>query len=305
MKKLSKFNLSAALFSSILLLVFSFTGCDIQLKDRNLAAAPAVNQTESGIYLSIPKFASSINYINIYRRDVTGYKPELRKNLPYEKIGVVYPKNFSVNYTDCFYEDVAVSNTSTYQYCVRYSSESTKTISEWSADIYPKPTAGLDSTAELTYPPSEIIYDAEAKTIYLSENVLIQDNLTNYEPMIAFTDGNTSKIFKLPATILSDPATYSKSYLLGGKENSIPLLSVLSEDYLSTNDTSVTLRLLGILGQTNNYDSSTEINDAHILSTTWTPLSTVTLIDLETDETIETISVMNPKGIIGADWSDL
>jgi len=305
MKKFPKINLSAALLSGFLLSFFSFTGCDIQLKDRNLAAAPAVNQTESGIYLSIPKFASSINYINIYRRDVTGIKADARKKLPYEKIGVVYPRNFSAQYTDCYYEDIYVSINSTYQYCVRYSSESTKTTSEWSDDIYPKETAGMYSASELTYTESSLIYDGEAKTVYFPSNILIQENLKSFEPMIAITDGNTSKIFKLPATILSDSNAYSKTYFLGGKENSIPLLSILSEDYLSSNEITVNLTILGLIGQTNNYDSSTETDDNHVLSTTWTPLSKITLKDAVTGEELETISVLDPTGVIGADWSDL
>lgn len=289
----------------LLATVIVSAGCDIQLKENAEAPAPEVNQTEGGIVLTINQQAASYAYINVYRRDVTDVEEKRwDKITEYEKIGIVYPKNFSKNAKSYTYEDLYVYKDKTYQYCVRYASESQvvpKLRSAWSAAISPKTTSGKNPDVTFTYTPEDVLYDESNQTLNFRANITIQDVIRDFEPMLAVktTTENVSQIFALPESVKSGTT------LLNTK---MQLVSILSDQFLYTDTNPVEIEILGILGQKVNYDRNLkedeDISALKILSVTWTPITPLTIKDNE-GNVLKTFKITSPTGQVGYDWSDL
>lgn len=281
--------------------IFIYAGCDIELKDSAEAAAPLVNQTESGIVLTIKKFADSNTYINIYRRNVTDVdEKNWNKITEYEKIGIVYPRNFSSTASTYTYEDLFVYKDESYQYCVRYSSDNSKKRSSWSDAISPKAKAGKDSNIDFCYDVDELIYDEAKQVINFKSNIRLQDIIKDFEPMIVIKSETDCEIFPLPESI--------KDKLIL-KNSEIPLVSVLSSSFLYTDSNPVEIEILGLLGQKKNYDrelldEDDDISNLKVRSVTWTPLAPVTIKNKNGDE-VTKLKVTSPTGQSGYDWTDL
>lgn len=296
-----KRNTFLSTISLILLFMGTFicTSCDIELKDSAEAAAPLVSHTESGIVLTIKKFADSNTYINIYRRNVTGVdEKKWDKITEYEKIGVVYPRNFPTTASTYTYEDLLVYKDETYQYCVRYSSSTSKNRSSWSDAITPKAKAGKDSDTSFTYDVNELFYDEAKQTINFKSNIKLQDQIKDFEPMLVVKAGDKCEIFSLP---IKDKLVL--------KNTPTPLISVLPPDFLYTDTNPVEIEILGLVGQKKNYDRELledEDDESKLknLSDTWTPIAYVTVYDLNGDE-VEKMKVSNSSGQAGVDYSDL
>lgn len=298
-----KRNLLLLTLSSILLVagIFIYTSCDIELKDASEAAAPRVDQTESGIVLTINKFADSNTYINIYRRNVTGIEEnKWDKITEYEKIGIVYPRNFPSTASTYTYEDLFVYKDESYQYCVRYSSDNSKKRSSWSDAITPKAKAGKESDVDFCYNIQTIIYDETKQVINFKSNITLQNSIKDFEPMLVVKSDTDSEIFPLPESI--------KDTLIL-RNSDIPLVSILSSSFLYTDTNPVEIEILGILGQKKNFDrelldDEDDESNLKVRSVTWTPLSAVTLENKNGDE-LTKIKVTSPTGQTGYDWTDL
>ncbi len=224
MKKLLSF------FTTIIfaLLIIS---CDITVQDQDYLDKPDVEESSSGLFVSIPRFSKETRYINLYRKDVT---QSTEQEATVVNIGLIFPSSYSADTKTFAYEDLNVRANHKYQYMARYCEPDNYYYTFWSDEKTLPVTKGFSDAIITKYITSgaEFIFNPEEKTLTVN-GLITPPNLPNYDtdwvPVLAVKSAEATQVFTIES--LADQAV-------------INLSSVLSPDFYNTDIT-----IIGLLGQ--------------------------------------------------------
>lgn len=278
--KISLLFISAIIFSSI-----TFNSCNFNLSETNYLTRPDVELVENGFRINGTYVSSDIDYINIYRQDLS----TSAKNPRTERVAILYPKGDETSGNqNYFYIDKNIYKLHEYRYYVRFvTTKGEKNRTDWSEKKTHK-DYGADTAASFKYDIKNTYYkfDSDNLTLNLSEDkdftapTVISD-IAEYVPSLVFQAGDTIQVFEL-----TTPNT----------TKTINLKTLLPQNFLTTDIT-----LLGIVGQKKVYNTS---GTTPILQTiTWTDIAGITVKDKVSGQVLSKIPLKLEYGKDGYDYS--
>lgn len=246
---------------------FAFSTCQlVEISESSKITCPDIKKSETqGIIVSLKNSIQDIEYVNIYRQDITGSLTEADYTRPIENIGLVFPVG---NNTTFVYEDNYVLKNNTYRYYVRlYDKNEGYTLSNWTTGITPRNGIAGNDSDTLRYLPksnTKLVYNANDKKLVISGTIIAPSAIDNFDdkfmPALIFScSAGTQAI-----SFVSD--TENESPIHDGNE--IHLLEILPSTFFNTD-----LEIKGLVGQ---YE---EIEDGNLQRVIWTALSSIPVYD--------------------------
>lgn len=196
------------------------TGCNITIEDEYKLASPTCDiDAGNCISISLKKYSTDTEYINIYRQDVT------REDYPGEilSIGLIYPKKLSDEVATNTFKDFLVKKGHTYRYYARIFDGKEYTKTEWSNSVeIPATSNCYDNSDNLTYNTRgvEFSYRKDDHTFTVNGNITLPDAsfsnfTTEYLPAIILETSSNTEAFILPD--ISDGAVISIRGIISSK----------------------------------------------------------------------------------------
>lgn len=240
MKKTRFFEFFFIFVSLFLYVIF---GCKFSVDTKNLYKAPSVRiQEETNIVtLSISKKTKSIQYVNVYRVDVT--KSDKITEDAVENIGMFYPK-YMDDTTDSFiFFDRYVIKNHEYRYKIRYFDSEEYKYTEWSEKV--TVNEGYQEDVSLSYNTEQAYFSFNDETYILQINGTIENpeipNFTNrFSPMLLISNPQVNKTQAFPISGITDGTQ-------------IQLRGLLPVSFMD-----VPITILGIVPQENTYVDETK-----------------------------------------------
>lgn len=160
-------KLILTLFTSTLLFLSLFTGCNVDIVDSNYDPAPNIKTSSKTVTIGFPKIANTTKAISIYRYDAADGTP---KNTDTGTIiGVVYPQQFKGSEVYMFSDDYGETGKK-YYYRVRYYNSKDEIIyTLWSKETEFKAGLGLSYTLGLA--DNTITYNTDDSNLKLGAAV--------------------------------------------------------------------------------------------------------------------------------------
>lgn len=247
---------------SFMVISISLLSCKIELEEEIKFAPPTCNADNgSSVSISLKKYNSDTEYINIYRKDIT----DGNSNEPFINIGLIFPENLSEEKEVNTFTDKLVKNGHSYIYYARiFDGEKYIKTQESNKVKIPNDASCFNDTDTFTYDISATFtYSKEDYTITIEGTVTPSTLLpisTGYKPVLIVSSSKKSETFPLPTTL---------------DNSTISLRGILSDDFFDTNIT-----VEGICGQKIEYDNSNtsiEEDKRPIKRIFWTEPKNITL----------------------------
>lgn len=287
MKNRHFFSLFLIGFAVIFLSNCSF----IEISESNKLPCPDLNTSDSGIVITLKNSINDIQYVNIYRQEITGFSDPEQSNFPKESIGIVFPVKKNTTFV---FEDTMIYKGHKYRYCAR-TFDKTNGYSEtlWTEGIVAKNGANKELTSIFSYGitnGTKFLYNEIDKKIVIkgtiNNPVSIDDYESKFVPALIVSNSKSTQTFELES-------------IADGTQ--IYLSSILPGDFFNTDIT-----ILGLVGQRKE-EIATD-NDGLIKVTQriiWTQKADFTLIDSKSGLPISDNKIMlsEQHGETGYDYS--
>ncbi len=287
MKKNNISLLGLAMMVMSLTIVSALIGCKFNLSDNKYLSRPDVDKKDSYIMIRGPYESSKLEYISVYKQDVTD-----SKNSEIIRAGVIFPAGFNKEDQTYIFYDYNILYGRKYRYYVRFvEKDGSKNRTEWSNEIQ-STDSNIKTSGSFKYTvPSDAVYIYDPGTFMLElpagKNFAIPDAIDNY------TD--PAKGYKAALVFEHDDVIQAFEI---SNPNSVSLKELLPKDYLY-----VDIKLLGILGQKKEYQEDVEIGkEPELKYLIWTELADVK-IENQAGNEIKTIRMEPEHGEAGYDYS--
>lgn len=268
-----------SLFFIISLLIVS---CNLSLNmqpENRTQKAPSVNLSESGIIIQFYGIPVNVDYINLYRTDLSSENKSASKiddedeNEEKESenigetitVGIIYPQNFQNPATPLF-EDSNVTSGHIYTYSAKFVQKGKISYTKASSEI--KAVNGYYGTNNLSYKcdPKNVsfIYVEDGYELVIRGDIASPDikNFDSlYTPMLLIKSPTSTQAFPI-STITADTI--------------IPMNSILSKDFFD-----VDITIVGLMAQrkalVTKFEDSEEDEEEKILYRIWTKPTEITV----------------------------
>ena len=290
MKNTIKRSLTYSIFA--LGCIFAFATCQlVEITENAKITCPDLNQNPSGtgIIVTLKNSIQDIEYINVYRQEVTGYPNESDSTFPIENIGLVFP---SKNNTTFVYPDDYICKNKIYRYYVRlYDKQEGYTLSNWTAGMTPQ--NGYNDPETLKYSKgtnTKLIYNSNDKKLTISGPIVAPSAIDNFDekfkPALVFSCENGTQA----VTFISD--TENQTPIHDGNE--IHLLEILPSNFFNTD-----LEIKGLVAQFEKFG-----DDDDLQRVVWTELLSIPVYDTDDRQIADNKIVIEVKyGAQGYDYS--
>lgn len=241
----------------ILIALIALSGCKlVSVQDEELKDPPDAGATAGGITLTVYRFSSDTQYINIYRKDITSSTDE---EAVVEKIGIIFPSGFEDSKKSYMLEDQWVYKNHKYKYMVRYAEKGDLYYSTaWSEEV--QTTAGYNESSPLKYSVGNTKFhfsdtDFTLKIAGTITPPAITDFATAWTPMLAVKCDTSTQVFKIDST---------------DANSTINLRGLLSSEFMNKD-----IEILGIIGQKEIKTSPTDGSAPATQWLIWTDISRI------------------------------
>ncbi len=226
--------------SFLVLLVFIIAGaCKITIEEKNTTRSQPTAQTvEDHIVVNYTPSSTGANYVNIYRRDVTGKIESEYKDAEVISIGMILPDGYRFSFIDYL-----IVQAHDYQYQCRICANGEYFYSKWS-EVITAPDTAYSASDSLTYNTSGVTFAYDSKSYTCVVNGTISDpdisNFNLFSPVLIVSNGEQTQTFTLDSiangTLISLRSILTNDFL--DKDVEIKGIAAQRFEYKETNDTS-------------------------------------------------------------------
>lgn len=263
-------------------------GCKLDVQEDKKLNRPEYEFTSNGVQIRGAYSSTDIEYINIYRQDVTGTTPD-----PAINIGIIFPSGFDKNDKTYSFIDKEAIESKKYQYFCRYYegkdgyfyTNPTETITIPSGNGLPSSTTNADLLINLG--TSNFIYDSTAKTFTINGTLTLPTHTPAYDLALVIKSSSQTQVFLLEENAnITSSMTYS-------------LPSMLPESLLNQQ-----IQIIGLVGQIKEYVNPGDTT-SNLKRIYWSPVTTFTLVNTDSPAVSypqNTITVATISGTNGFDF---
>ena len=259
-----------------------FISCKLDVKPENTLHRPDVVVEDSGILVRGTYTSSDIQYINVFRKDITNNENPIN-------IGIIFPSGFNAdNKTFSFTDTTATEGNKYVYFCRYYEGKFGYYQTEDSKEII-APAGGSPITLNVDS-GTKLIYSDVGKILSLdgTDPTLSQSGTDAYDFALVATNGNETQCFYLANKDWK--AKDKNDTLVSTKEWNLQVL--FPESFLNTE-----IQILGLVGQKKEINADDKVQ--HIF---WTPLVSIPVEDANHTIHDNKFYVNIPKGTNGIDY---
>lgn len=259
-----------------------FISCKLDVKPENTLHRPDVEVQNSGILVTGTYTSSDIQYINVFRKDITNNENPIN-------IGIIFPSGFNAEDKTFYFIDETATEGHKYVYfCRYYEGKFGYYQTEYSEEkIAPAGSSPITLSVD---PAFKLSYSDVGKILSLdgTDPTLSQSGTDAYDFALVATNGNETQCFYLANKEWK--AEDKDGTLVSTKQWNLQVL--FPESFLNTE-----IEILGLVGQKKEINADDKVQ--HIF---WTPL-----VSIPVDNDNHTIQdnkfyVNIPKGTNGIDY---
>ena len=260
-----------------------FISCKLDVKPENTLHRPDVEVQNSGILVTGTYTSSDIQYINVFRKDITNNENPIN-------IGIIFPSGFNAEDKTFYFIDETATEGHTYVYSCRYYEGKfgyyqTEYSEEKIAPAGGSPiTLNVDSGTKLIYSDVGKILSLDGTT----DPTFSPAGTDNYDFALVATNGKETQCFYLANKDWE--AKDKNDTLVSTKEWNLQVL--FPESFLNTE-----IQILGLVGQKKEINADDKVQ--HIF---WTPLVSIPVEDENHTIQDNKFYVNIPKGTNGIDY---
>ena len=172
-----------------------FISCKLDVKPENTLHRPDVEVQNSGILVTGTYTSSDIQYINVFRKDITNNENPIN-------IGIIFPSGFNAeNKTFSFTDTTATEGNKYVYFCRYYEGKFGYYQTEYSEEkIAPAGSSPITLNVDSG---TKLIYSDVGKILSLdgTDPTLSQSGTDAYDFALVATNGNETQCFTLPTKI--------------------------------------------------------------------------------------------------------
>lgn len=259
-----------------------FISCKLDVKPENTLHRPDVEVQNSGILVTGTYTSSDIQYINVFRKDITNNENPIN-------IGIIFPSGFNAeNKTFSFTDTTATEGNKYVYFCRYYEGKFGYYQTEYSEEkIAPAGSSPITLNVDQAF---KLNYSDVGKILSLDGTVPTLSPLgtDNYDFALVATNGKETQCFYLANKDWK--AKDKDDTLVSTKQWNLQVL--FPESFLNTE-----IQILGLVGQ------KKEINeDDKVQRIFWTPLVSIPVEDANHTIHDNKFYVNIPKGTNGIDY---
>ena len=259
-----------------------FISCKLDVKPENTLHRPDVVVEDSGILVRGTYTSSDIQYINVFRKDITNNENPIN-------IGIIFPSGFDAEDKTFYFLDKTAQDGNKYVYfCRYYEGKFGYYQTEDSKEII-APAGGSPITLNVDS-GTKLIYSDVGKILSLdgTEPTFSPLGTDNYDFALVATNGKETQCFYLANKDWK--AKDKNDTLVSTKEWNLQVL--FPESFLNTE-----IQILGLVGQRKEINADDKVQ--HIF---WTPLVSIPVEDENHTIQDNKFYVNIPKGTNGIDY---
>ena len=259
-----------------------FISCKLDVKPENTLHRPDVEVQNSGILVTGTYTSSDIQYINVFRKDITNNENPIN-------IGIIFPSGFDAEDKTFYFLDKTAQDGNKYVYfCRYYEGKFGYYQTEDSKEII-APAGGSPITLNVDS-GTKLIYSDVGKILSLdgTEPTFSPLGTDNYDFALVATNGKETQCFYLANKDWK--AKDKNDTLVSTKEWNLQVL--FPESFLNTE-----IQILGLVGQRKEINADDKVQ--HIF---WTPLVSIPVEDANHTIQDNKFYVNIPKGTNGIDY---
>ena len=259
-----------------------FISCKLDVKPENTLHRPDVVVEDSGILVRGTYTSSDIQYINVFRKDITNNENPIN-------IGIIFPSGFDAEDKTFYFLDKTAQDGNKYVYfCRYYEGKFGYYQTEDSKEII-APAGGSPITLNVDS-GTKLIYSDVGKILSLDGTVptFSPAGTDNYDFALVATNGKETQCFYLANKDWK--AKDKNDTLVSTKEWNLQVL--FPESFLNTE-----IQILGLVGQRKEINADDKVQ--HIF---WTPLVSIPVEDENHTIQDNKFYVNIPKGTNGIDY---
>ena len=259
-----------------------FISCKLDVKPENTLHRPDVVVEDSGILVRGTYTSSDIQYINVFRKDITNNENPIN-------IGIIFPSGFNAdNKTFSFTDTTATEGNKYVYFCRYYEGKFGYYQTEDSKEII-APAGGSPITLNVDS-GTKLIYSDVGKILSLdgTDPTLSQSGTDAYDFALVATNGNETQCFYLANKDWK--AKDKNDTLVSTKEWNLQVL--FPESFLNTE-----IEILGLVGQKKVINEDDKVQRIF-----WTPLVSIPVEDENHTIQDNKFYVNIPKGTNGIDY---
>lgn len=209
-----------------------FASCKLDVKPENTVHRPDVEVQDDSILITGTYSSSDIQYINIYRKDITN-------NGSFENIGIIFPSGFNAANKTFSFTDKTYANGNKYVYSYRFYEGKFSYYHSGESDEVTAPASGSATVSITVDPALKLKYSDSVKEIAL-DGTDPSGLPSDYDFAMVISNGSKTQCFHLAN--YQWEAKDSSGTLVSTKAWNLQVL--LPEDFLNTE-----IEVLGIVGQ--------------------------------------------------------
>lgn len=259
-----------------------FISCKLDVKPENTLHRPDVVVEDSGILVRGTYTSSDIQYINVFRKDITNNENPIN-------IGIIFPSGFDAEDKTFYFLDKTAQDENKYVYfCRYYEGKFGYYQTEDSKEII-APAGGSPITLNVDS-GTKLIYSDVGKILSLdgTDPTFSPAGTDNYDFALVATNGKETQCFYLANKDWK--AKDKNDTLVSTKEWNLQVL--FPESFLNTE-----IQILGLVGQRKEINADDKVQ--HIF---WTPLVSIPVEDENHTIQDNKFYVNIPKGTNGIDY---
>ena len=259
-----------------------FISCKLDVKPENTLHRPDVEVQNSGILVTGTYTSSDIQYINVFRKDITNNENPIN-------IGIIFPSGFNAENKAFSFTDTTATEGNKYVYfCRYYEGKFGYYQTEYSEEkIAPAGSSPITLSVD---PAFKLSYSDVGKILSLdgTDPTLSQSGTDAYDFALVATNGNETQCFYLANKEWK--AEDKDGTLVSTKQWNLQVL--FPESFLNTE-----IEILGLVGQKKVINEDDKVQRIF-----WTPLVSIPVEDANHTIHDNKFYVNIPKGTNGIDY---